>query len=258
MTRVLVCGAAGRMGAHVVSALLEAPDLSLAAALEAPGSARIGDEIAPGVGIVDDPARAIDGVDVAVDFSQPSGTLALLNEAMPRGTPLVIATTGFDDAGLARVRDAADKVPIVMAPNYSLGINVMLALVAEASRRLSGYDLEVLELHHNRKVDAPSGTALRLAEAAAGARGLNLAEQAVYERRGHTGPRPPEAIGLQTLRAGDSVGEHTVYLAGPGERLEISHRALSRDNFAAGALRAARWVVRRAPGLYSMQDVLAD
>jgi 4-hydroxy-tetrahydrodipicolinate reductase len=258
MTRVLVCGAAGRMGDHVVGAVREAPDLTLAAALEAPGSPRIGDEIAPGVTIVDDPAGALDGVDVAVDFSLPSGTLALLAEAAPRGTALVIATTGFDDCGLARIREAAGKVAVVMAPNYSLGINVMLALVAEAARRLRAYDLEVLEMHHSRKVDAPSGTALRIAEAAAAARGLDLAEQAVYHRQGHTGPRRPDAIGLQTLRAGDSVGEHTVYLAGPGERLEISHRALSRDNFAAGALRAARWVVGRAPGLYSMQDVLAD
>jgi 4-hydroxy-tetrahydrodipicolinate reductase len=144
----------------------------------------------------------------------------------------------------------------VRARNFSLGINVMLGLVAEAIRRLPGYDVELLDLHHNRKRDAPSGTALWIAETAAEALGAPLDERAIYHREGKTGPRPRGAIGIQTLRAGDSVGEHTVYIAGPGERLEISHRALSRDNFAAGAVRAARWIRGRPPGLYSLTDVL--
>jgi 4-hydroxy-tetrahydrodipicolinate reductase len=170
----------------------------------------------------------------------------------------VVATTGFTDAELGCIREAASRIPIVRARNFSLGINVMLELVARAVERLPGYDLEVLELHHSRKRDAPSGTALWIGETAAEARGDRLADRAVYHREGDTGPRPPGSIGMQSLRAGDSVGEHTLYLAGPGERLEISHRALSRDNFAAGAVRAARWVVGRPPGLYSLQDVLRE
>jgi len=170
----------------------------------------------------------------------------------------VIATTGFDDDGLAWIRSTAEQVPVVMAPNFSLGINVLVDLVAEAVRRLPGYDIEVLELHHNRKVDAPSGTALRLGEAAAAARDARLSERAVFHREGLTGAREPGTIGMQTLRGGDSPGEHTVFIAGPGERLELTHRALSRENFAAGAVRAAKWLTGRGPGLYAMSDVLAE
>ena len=256
MIRVLVSGAAGRMGAHLLRAVREAPDLAVEGALDAPGHPRVGEEVAPGVRISDKPGEALQGVEVAIDFSHPTGTLALLPELESRGVPLVLATTGFDAAGKRRIRDAAAEIAIVQEANYSLGIHVMLGLVAEAARRLSDYEIELLELHHSRKVDAPSGTALRLAEVAAAARGVDLAEKAIYHREGELGPRPPDAIGIQSLRAGDSVGEHTVYLAGPGERLEISHRALSRDNFAAGALLAARWLPGRSAGLYSMKDVL--
>lgn len=246
------------MGAHLIQGVLDAPDLVLAAALDAAGHPRLGERLSGGVTISDSPARALDAADVAVDFSRPAGTLALAPEAAARGTALVIGTTGFDASGLDAIRSAAKKVPVVMAPNYSLGIHVMLELVAEASRRLEGYEIEVLELHHSRKVDAPSGTALRLGEAAAEARGLRLGDEAIYHREGETGPRPPDAIGMQTLRAGDAVGEHTVLLAGAGERLEITHRAQSRANFAAGALRAARWAAGRPAGLYGMAEVLAD
>lgn len=257
MIRVVVCGAAGRMGAHVLRAVEAAEDLALAGALEAPGHASLGSEAAPGARIVADPTAVLEAADVAIDFSVPQATLALLEAAAARGTCLVTGTTGLDAAGEARLREAADRIAIVRAPNFSLGIHVMLELVSAAARSLRDYDLEVLEMHHAAKVDAPSGTAVRLAQALAEARGLDLARQAVYHREGHTGPRPRDAIGLQTLRAGDAVGEHTVYLAGPGERLEISHRALSRGNFAAGAVRAARWVVGRPPGLYAMHDVMA-
>jgi 4-hydroxy-tetrahydrodipicolinate reductase len=256
MIRVLVCGAAGRMGGHVLRALEAADDLTLAGALEAPGHASLGSEAAPGVRIVADARAALDAADVAIDFSLPQATLALLDAAEAHGTPVVTGTTGFDTDGEARLEAAARRIAIVRAPNFSLGIHVMLELVAEAARRLPDYHLEVLEMHHARKVDAPSGTALRLGQVLAEARGLDLAKQAVYHREGHTGPRPPDTIGMQTLRAGDAVGEHTVYLAGPGERLEIAHRALSRDNFAAGAVRAARWAVTRPPGLYAMRDVM--
>ncbi len=171
---------------------------------------------------------------------------------------MVIATTGFESSGVARVEAAARQIAIVQAANFSIGITVLHELVAQAARRLAAYEIDVLEMHHDRKVDAPSGTALSLARAAAESRGQDLDKVAVYHRQGQTGPRQPESIGLQTLRLGDSVGEHTVYLAGAGERIELSHRALSRDNFAAGALRAARWAVAQPPGLYSMRDVIGD
>jgi 4-hydroxy-tetrahydrodipicolinate reductase len=244
------------MGEQVRRALGSAPGLRLAAALEAPGHPRVGKEIAPGVALSDRPEAALADVDVAIDFTAPAATLALAREAAARGTALVIGTTGFDERGLARIREAAARVPIVMEANFALGVHVLMDLVAEAARRLADYDLEVLELHHARKVDAPSGTALRLAEAAAAARGIALRDAAVYHREGQTGPRRPGAIGLQSVRAGDSVGEHTVYLAGPGERLELAHRALSRENFAVGAVRAATWVVGKSAGLYGMRDVL--
>jgi 4-hydroxy-tetrahydrodipicolinate reductase len=169
----------------------------------------------------------------------------------------VIGTTGFSEAERERLARAARSAPLVMAPNFSLGVHVLLELVSEAARRLPDYEIEVLELHDSRKIDAPSGTALRLGEAAAAARGRRLPDLAVYHREGETGARDPAAIGMQALRAGDSVGEHTVFLAGPGERLELTHRALSRNNFAAGAVRAAAWVHGRPPGLYTMREVLA-
>ncbi len=258
MIRVLVSGAGGRMGGHVLRAITADPVLTLGGALEAPGHPRIGEELAPGVSLTDKPDAGLDGVDVAIDFCLPAGTLALVDAALPCGVPLVIATTGFDAAGEERIARATQSLAILREANFSLGIHVMLDLVADAVRRLPGYEIEVLELHHSRKLDAPSGTALRLAEAAAAARGVSLDDAAVYHREGQTGPRPPGAIGMQSLRLGDVVGEHTLYLAGPGERLEITHRALSRDNFAAGALRAATWLPGHPPGLYSMRDVLGE
>ena len=256
MIRVGVVGAGGRMGGHVLRAVEAAADLEVGAALESASHPDLGKEVSPGVALTADVAALVDAAELAIDFSRPDSTLALAAAAAPRGLPLVIATTGFSPADQARIEQAASRVPIVMAANFSLGVNVLLELVAEAARRLEGYQIDVLELHHDRKVDAPSGTALRLARAAAEARGQDLEQAAVYHREGITGPRDPHAIGLQALRLGDSVGEHTVYLAGPGERLELSHRALSRDNFAAGALTAARWIRGRDPGLYSMADVL--
>jgi 4-hydroxy-tetrahydrodipicolinate reductase len=256
MIRVLVSGAGGRMGGRLGRALAATPDLALGAALEAKGHPRLGEELSPGVRIGDDVGAAFEGIGVAIDFSAPAGTLALVAEASRRRVPAVIGTTGFSEPDLARLRAMAEAIPMVLSANFSLGVTAMLALVAEAARRLPDYEIELLELHHSAKLDAPSGTALRLAEAAAAARGVRLEDVAVYHREGHTGPRPTAAIGIQSLRAGDSVGEHTFYLAGPGERLEISHRALSRDNFAQGALRAARWLISRPPGLYSMTDVL--
>ena len=256
MIAVLVTGAGGRMGGHVLRALEGTAGMRAAAALERPGHPDLGREISPGVKLSAELEPALDSAQVAIDFSVPESTLALVDAAASKSVPLVLATTGFRSEDMRRIQQAARRIPIVMAANFSLGINVLLDLVAEAARRLEGYEIEVLELHHSQKLDAPSGTALALARVAAEARGQDLEQTVVYQREGQIGERAPEAIGIQALRAGDSVGEHTVYLAGPGERVELSHRALSRDNFAVGAVRAARWVVGRPPGLYAMSDVI--
>ena len=255
MIRVVVSGACGRMGTEVLAVVGAAPDLELAAALEAPGHPRLGEELAPGIRVGDDLDAALAEAEVIVDFSLPDACAGLAEAAAQRGVALVSGTTGLDPAQRTRVEAAAGKIPILQAANFSAGIQVLLELVAVAASKLEDYDLEILELHHARKVDAPSGTALRLAHAAAEARGVELDAHAVYHREGDTGTRAPGAIGLQSLRAGDSIGEHTVHLAGPGERLELSHRALSRENFAQGAVRAARWLVGRPPGLYTLRDL---
>jgi 4-hydroxy-tetrahydrodipicolinate reductase len=209
------------------------------------------------VRLASEPAEALERAEVAIDFSLPQGTMRLLEAASGRGIAAVVGTTGFTAEQRKRIDEVGRKVAIVLAPNFSLGVNVLLEVTAEVARRLRDYDAEVLEIHHSAKADAPSGTALRLAEAVAEARGLRLTDHEILHRGGTTGPRPPDAIGVQSLRAGDAVGDHTVFFAGPGERLELTHRALSRDNFASGAVRAARWVVGRGPGLYSMRDVLS-
>lgn len=256
MKRVLVVGADGRMGASVVRALAGSRELVLGAALEHAAHPELGRELAPGVKLGSDVRAACANADVAIDFSSPASTLALLEAAEPLALPLVLATTGFEADGQSRIARAAKRLAIVQAANFSIGVTLLLELVSEAARRLPGYEIDVLDLHHDQKLDAPSGTALALARAAAEARGQSLETTAVYARHGQTGKRDPRAIGLQALRLGDSVGEHTVYLAGPGERIELSHRALSRENFATGALTAARWAIGRPPGLYSMRDVL--
>lgn len=258
MIRIAVSGACGRMGEHVLRVADRDPEASVVAALEAKGHPSVGREVGSGLQVVDDPDAGLAGADVCIDFSKPEGTLRLLEAAVAHRVALVIGTTGLDADGQKRLRTAARTVPIVVAPNFSLGVNVLVGIVEEVARRLRDYHAEVLEIHHAAKVDAPSGTALRLGDAIAEARGLDPARHRVLHREGHTGAREKDAIGIQTLRAGDTVGEHTVYFAGPGERLELTHRALSRENFAAGALRAAHWAVGRAPGLYSMKDVLGD
>jgi 4-hydroxy-tetrahydrodipicolinate reductase len=245
------------MGPHVLGAVERDPELQLVAALEAAGHPQLGQEVAPGVRLTVDAMDALAGADVAIDFSLPEGSMPLLEAAAERGVAGVVGTTGFSDDQRRRIEEIARKVPVVLAPNFSLGVTLLLELVASVAERLEDYHAEIVELHHAAKADAPSGTALRLAEAVAEARRLDLAKHGVLHREGHTGARPPDAIGVQTLRAGDAVGEHTVLFAGPGERIELTHRALSRDNFAAGSVRAARWVMGRAPGLYSMRDVLS-
>ena len=256
MTRVLVVGAAGRMGESLLRQIAADLELELAGALEYSAHPRQGHEVAAGVKLSADVADACARADVAVDFSSPASTLALVDAAEARGLPLVIGTTAIGADGERRIARAAERIPIVRAANFSIGVAVLLDLVAEASRRLAGYEIEVLELHHNQKVEAPSGTALSLARAAAAARGQDLPQHAVYHREGVTGKRRHDEIGLQSLRLSDTVGEHIVFFAGPGERVELTHRAFSRENFATGALRAARWLVGRPPGLYGIRDVL--
>jgi 4-hydroxy-tetrahydrodipicolinate reductase len=245
------------MGESVRAALAREPRLRLAAALEAPGHPDVGSELAPGVRLSGDPRAALEGCDVAIDFTTPAATLSLLRLAAERGVACVAGATGFTAAERAELERLAARVPVVAAPNFSVAVNVLAWLVREAARRLGpGYDAEIVELHHAAKRDAPSGTALRLAEAVAEGRGQKLADHLVVERAGETGARPAGAIGVMALRGGDNPGEHTVMLVGRGERLELAHRSATRDHFAEGAVRAAVWLAGRAPGLYRFEQVL--
>lgn len=255
--RVGVVGALGRMGERVRAAIAEEPGLRLGGALEMPGHPRLGEKLEGGVVVGDSPSSLLAASDVVIDFSIPASTLALLRAAAERGVACVVGTTGFTTAETAEIAGIAERIPLVMAPNFSVAVNVLVHLAAEATRLLgNGFDVEIVELHHAQKRDAPSGTALRLADAVAAARGQRLSERAVLTRDGETGPRPPGAIGLQSLRGGDNPGEHLVMFLGTGERLELAHRAATRDHFALGAVRAARWLLGRPPGLHDMREVL--
>lgn len=255
--RVACVGALGRMGERVRAALADAPDAELVGALEGAGHPALGRELPGGVPLVADPRDAFARADAVIDFSLPAATLAALRAAAERGLAYVCGTTGFAPAERAELEALARRMPLVLAPNFSVAVNVLAHLVGEAARLLGpGFDAEIVELHHAAKRDAPSGTALRLAAAIASARGQDLEEVLVVTREGETGARPAGAIGVQALRGGDNPGEHTVLLVGRGERLELVHRAATRDHFAAGALTAARWARSRPPGLYGMEDVL--
>jgi 4-hydroxy-tetrahydrodipicolinate reductase len=245
------------MGERVRALIAEADDLVLVGALESASHPRVGERIDGDVPLVDDAARAFADADVAIDFTVPSATCAALRVAAARGLAYVCGTTGFSNGERAQLDDAAKRIPIVWAPNFSVAVNVLTHVVGETTRLLgAGYDVEIVELHHGAKRDAPSGTALRLAEAVAEARERDLYRVLVAARQGDTGARPADAIGIQSLRGGDSPGEHTVLFLGRGERLELTHRAATRDHFALGALRAARWLRGRAAGLYTMEQVL--
>ena len=239
------------MGAALLKAARATEGIALGAALDvAPGSFE-------GTPISTDVAAALGATDVLIDFTRPQGTLAHVRACRAAKRSMVIGTTGFDGPQLDEIRAAAADIAIVMAPNMSVGVNVTLKLVDLAARALGpDYDIEVFEIHHKLKVDAPSGTALKLGEVAARARGTDLARDGVYARHGVAGERKPGTIGFSAARGGDIVGDHTVFLAGPGERIEITHRAASRETYAQGALRAARFLRGKAPGLYDMQDVL--
>lgn len=264
MITITVIGAAGRMGQRIVACISEDKDVRLAGAIEAHDSEFIGQDAgcvagANEVGIVisGDCDTATEAGDVLIDFSRPEGTIANLELAVRHSKPMIIGTTGHTEDQKVSVKRLAEKVPVVMAPNMSVGVNLMWKLIRTAAQTLqSDYDVEVIEAHHRMKADAPSGTAMRSAEVIADALGRNLAKDAVYHREGMIGARKSNEIGIQTIRGGDIVGEHTILFAGIGERLEVTHRASSRDTFAKGAIRAAKWIVDREPGLYDMRDVL--
>ena len=261
--KIVIAGATGRMGKTLLEAVAGAPDLRLHAALDRPGCPLLGRDAGElvgaslGVAIVDDPERALEGADVLIDFTRPEATLAHLAVCRAKGVALVIGTTGFDAAGKAAITEAAAETPVVFAPNMSVGVNLALRLLDMAARVLNeGFDIEIVEAHHRHKIDAPSGTALRMGEVVAAALGRDLKACAVYGREGVTGERDPSTIGFATVRGGDIVGDHTVLFAGVGERLEITHKASSRMTFALGALRAARFLAGKRAGLFDMQDVL--
>ena len=260
---IAVAGASGRMGRMLIEAVLASADCRLSGALDIPGSALLGQDAGAfagkhtGATITADLQRGLSGAQVLIDFTRPEGTLAHLAVCRTLGVRAVIGTTGFSPEQKAAVGAHAQHLPVVLAPNMSVGVNIMLRLVENAARLLGeAYDLEVTEIHHKHKIDAPSGTALALGEALARARGVSLADEGVFTRHGHTGERKPGSIGFAALRGGDIVGDHTVLYCGPGERLEITHRSASRANYAEGSLRAARFVAGRQSGLFGMADVL--
>ncbi|MDQ3036598.1 MAG: 4-hydroxy-tetrahydrodipicolinate reductase [Myxococcota bacterium] len=264
MLRIAMHGAAGRMGRAIVRAISEDESLALVAALDREGSDALGRDagelaqVGPiGIALVAD-RTALRGADVVIDFSSPAATAATARACAASSTPMVIGTTGLDADADAAIGELAAKAAVVVAPNTSVGVNVLFHLAAEAARLLGpDFDAEIVEMHHKKKVDSPSGTAVRLAERVAAAKGLGR-ESFVHGRSGQVGARPAAEIGIMTLRGGDVIGEHTLVLAGPGERIELTHRAHDRSLFALGALRAARWAAaQKTPGRYDMADVLA-
>jgi 4-hydroxy-tetrahydrodipicolinate reductase len=264
MIRVGITGAAGRMGHALLRACLNTHTTTLAAAVEIKGSPAIGTDAGEvaglqklGIPVIDDLASAIADLDVVVDFTRPESTLATLGLCRQHGKRLVIGTTGFTPEQRGEIELAARDIPIMLAPNMSVGVNLCLKLLEITAKIIGdGTDIEIIEAHHRHKVDAPSGTALRMGEVIAAALGRDLRDCAVYGREGHTGERDPKSIGFSVIRAGDIVGEHTVMFADEGERVEITHNASSRMTFAKGAMRAAGWLMDKPAGLYDMQDVL--
>ena len=261
--KVAIAGASGRMGQILVDAVRASDDCVLTGALDLASSPAVGQDAgaatgAPtGVLITDDLRQGLSGIDVLIDFTRPEGTLQHLRMCRELGVAAVVGTTGFSDTEKAEIAEIAQSIPIVMAPNMSVGVNVTLKLLELAAKALStGYDIEIVEAHHRHKVDAPSGTALKMGEVIAQALGRNLKDCAVYARAGVTGERDPSSIGFATIRGGDIVGDHTVLFAGIGERIEISHKSSSRATYAQGSLRAVRFLAGHKCGLFDMFDVL--
>ena len=264
MLNVAMLGASGRMGRAIVPLLAEAADLRLSGALAAPGDPAIGQDagvlagVAPmGVAVTADPSVALESARVAIDFTLPAVSAGNARLCRGLGCALVIGTTGHDAAQRAELELVAREIPVVLAPNMSVGVNLLIRLAELAARALDDqYDIEIFDAHHRNKVDAPSGTALGLGAAAARGRGTTLESVAEYARHGHASARKCGGIGFSVLRGGDIVGEHRLIFAGPGEQIELVHKAQDRSSFARGALVAARWIAARPPGLYSMLDVL--
>jgi 4-hydroxy-tetrahydrodipicolinate reductase len=262
--RIGITGAGGRMGRTLVQAVTETDGLVLGAATERTGSSLIGADAGElagvgrlGVAVATELSSVLDDFDVLIDFTAPAATIAHLECCRTAGRRMVIGTTGLDESQRARVAAAGEQIGIVFAPNMSVGVNLCFKLLDIAARVLGDeVDIEIIEAHHRHKVDAPSGTALRMGEVIAAALGRDLKEVAVYGREGHTGPRERQTIGFETIRAGDIVGEHSVWFAADGERVEIAHKASNRVNFARGAMRAAGWIAGHERGLFDMQDVL--
>ncbi len=261
--RVAVAGASGRMGRMLIEAIRATDDLVLAGALDVPASPGIGSDAtaflghASGVTITADIATGLKNADVLIDFTRPEGTLAHLAECSRLGVKAVIGTTGFSDAQKAEIAAHAQRTAVVMAPNMSVGVNVTLKLLQMAAKAMAtGYDIEIIEAHHRHKVDAPSGTALKMGEVIAEALGRDLKDCAVYAREGVTGERDPSSIGFAAIRGGDIVGDHTVLFAGVGERIEISHKSSNRAGYAQGSLRAVRFLAQHKVGMFDMFDVL--
>ncbi|MCA3239476.1 MAG: 4-hydroxy-tetrahydrodipicolinate reductase [Curvibacter sp.] len=260
---IAIAGASGRMGRMLIEAVQAAPDCRLVGALDVAGSPALGQDAsaflghASGVEITADLRAGLKNARALIDFTRPEGTMAHLKACREFGMALVIGTTGFSEVQKAEIAAAARYIPIMLSPNMSIGVNVTLKLLEMAARAMSsGYDIEIIEAHHRHKVDAPSGTALKMGEVIASALGRDLKDCAVYERYGHTGERDPSTIGFSTIRGGDIVGDHTVLFAGTGERIEITHKSASRVTYAQGALRAVRFLADRKSGHYDMFDVL--
>ena len=260
---ITIAGASGRMGHMLIEAILATDDCRLAGALDITGSPALGQDAGSALGRVTGTAVTADlraglqGASCLIDFTRPEGTLAHLQVCRELGVKAVIGTTGFTDAQKAEIAEIAQDIAIVMAPNMSVGVNVTLKLLQMAAQAMAtGYDIEIIEAHHRHKVDAPSGTALKMGEVIAEAIGRDLKECAVYERYGHTGERDPSTIGFSTIRGGDIVGDHTVLFAGIGERIEVTHKSSSRATYAQGSLRAVRFLASQPRGLFDMFDVL--
>ena len=264
MINVIVAGAAGRMGSRLIALIREATSLTLAGAVEGKGHLALGQDAGDmagvgkiGIPITDDLSHLLDRAEVVIDFSAPEATLRHLRAVAERRRAMVIGTTGLNAAELDELTSLTRQVPCVFSPNMSVGVNLIYKVISEMAKTLGDdYDIEVIEAHHRLKKDAPSGTALKIAEVLARALNRDLTQVGVYARKGLIGERKKQDIGIQTIRAGDIVGDHTILFGGMGERIEVTHRASSRDTFARGALRAAGWVVNQPPGLYDMMDVL--
>jgi len=264
MPNIIVSGAAGRMGSRIVALSREYETLKLVGAVEHKGHKMIGQDIGEiigigklGVELSDDISAVKERIDIIIEFTNPEASIEHIKTASQKGVAIVIGTTGFNIEHISEIKSYSSKIPCVLAPNMSVGVNLLLRVLKDIAKILGDdYDIEIVEAHHRLKKDAPSGTAMKMAQVIAETLNRNLEDAAVYTRKGLIGERTKKEIGIQTIRAGDIVGEHTVLFGGLGERIEITHKASSRDTFARGALKAALWVHGKQPGLYDMQDVL--